>query len=252
MAKRSYANQDWTEAEIDEVLAEYRPVTIPVSISVEGGQRILSFAEVEKILRAAWTISLEPCWCRLKIKGCDAPVDVCVCVDEEAEVARDTRGGWEASLEEAMDALKLSHEAGLVHLAYDTPGKGMRSICSCCACCCHTLAAITRFGYDPAIVGHSDVIASYDESTCDQCGLCVTRCHFKAWAEIDGKVVHDAAKCAGCGVCASFCSTGSIEMVKRAGKKKEREKTQQNPSSAVTGRKPRSAEPPKRSKRKHP
>lgn len=219
MVERSRTNQDWTRAEIDEVLAEYRPVTVPVSISIEGRQRILCFEEVERILRKAKVISLEPCWCRLKIKGCDAPVNVCVCVDEEAEDAMTKRDGWRATLEEAMEALRLSHSAGLVHIAYDMPGKGMRSICSCCACCCHTLAAITRFGYDPSIVGHADVIAEYDERTCDQCGICVARCHFKAWSEQDGRVVHEESRCAGCGVCASFCPTGSINMVKREGRK---------------------------------
>lgn len=215
MVKRSHANQDWTEAEIDEVLAEYRPVTIPVSISVEGKQRVVGFEEAEKILMAAKTISLEPCWCRLKIKGCESPVDVCITVDAEAETAVAERHGRFVSPKEAMDALKRSHEAGLVHLAYDTPGRGMRAVCSCCACCCHTLAAITRFGYDPAIVGHSDVIASYEESTCDQCELCVTSCHFRAWSLNRERVVHDPARCAGCGLCASVCPTASIKMVKR-------------------------------------
>lgn len=225
MVERSYAGHDWTKAEIDEVLAEYRPVTVPVSISIDGKQRILNFDEVERILRAARIITLEPCWCRLKIKGCDGPIDVCICVDEEAELAITKRQGRKVTLEEAMEALKLSHEAGLVHIAYDMPTKGvMRSICSCCSCCCHSLAAITRFGYDPAIVGHSDVIAEYDESTCDQCGLCVTRCHFKAWSEVDGKVDHNPSKCAGCGVCASFCPTGSIKMVRRVGKNTPKKK----------------------------
>ena len=216
MAERGYENKDWTRAQIDEVLAEYIPVTVPVSISVKGKQKVLGFNEMEKLLKKAKLISLEPCWCRLKIKGCDGPIDVCVCVDKEAELAISKREGRKATYEEAMNALRRSHKAGFVHLAYETPGHEMRSICSCCACCCHTMAAITRFGYDPAIVGHADVIAVYSSENCNQCGLCVKRCHFKAWTNDGDKVLHNPDKCAGCGVCVSSCPTGSITLNKRA------------------------------------
>ena len=87
MLDRACENKDWTRTEIDDVLAEYKPVTVPVSISVEGKQKVLGFHELEKILKKAKLISLEPCWCRLKIEGCKGPIDVCVCVDKEAELA---------------------------------------------------------------------------------------------------------------------------------------------------------------------
>ena len=216
MAERTGDNKDWTHAEIDDILAEYKPVIVPVSISIEGKQRVLGFREMEKILKKAKLISIRPCGCRLKIEGCDGPIDVCVCVDKEAELAITESEGRKASYEEAMDTLRKTYKAGFVHLAFETPGHEIRSICSCCACCCHSMAAITRFGYDPAIIGHADVIAVYSSENCNQCGLCVKRCHFKAWT-IDGdKVLHNPEMCAGCGVCVSFCPTGSIKLDKRA------------------------------------
>jgi Pyruvate/2-oxoacid:ferredoxin oxidoreductase delta subunit len=205
---------EWTKDEIDEVLDYYKPITIPVSITIKGRQKVLGFSEVEKILRRAKLISLEPCWCRLKLKNCDGPVDVCICVDKEAELAISERDGWKATLEEAMAALKKTHKAGLVHLAYEFEGHEMRSICSCCACCCHTLAAITRFGYGD-IVGRADVVAAHNPSKCNDCKLCVSKCHFYAWDLVGEKVHHYPLKCVGCGVCASFCPTSSIRMVKR-------------------------------------
>ncbi|OGS42408.1 MAG: hypothetical protein A3K67_06770 [Euryarchaeota archaeon RBG_16_62_10] len=207
---------EWTEAEIDEILAEYKPITVPVSISVKGNQKILGFSEAEKILGKARLISLEPCWCRLKLKNCNGPIDVCICVDTEAEIAISERDGWKATLEEAMDALRRSHKAGLVHLAYETEGHEMRSICSCCACCCHTMAAITRFGYDGSTVEHADVIAVHDPAKCNDCQLCVKKCHFDAWNLVGDKVHHYSLRCGGCGVCASFCPKGAITMVKRS------------------------------------
>ncbi|MGD9962516.1 MAG: ATP-binding protein, partial [Thermoplasmata archaeon] len=206
---------EWTARDIDEILDELRPITIPVNVSVEGRQKIMGFEESERLLRKAKLISLEECSCRKRIKGCDSPLDVCLCMDKEAEEAIERRGAHETTLEVAMDALRRSHEAGLVHMAYETRGGPIDIICSCCSCCCHTLAAITRLGYDEAVVGHADVIAEMDPTLCDDCGVCVERCHFKAWAMEGDSVEFARAKCAGCGVCASSCPSGAIRLVKR-------------------------------------
>jgi ferredoxin len=207
---------EWTTAEIDEILDELRPIAVPVNISIEGRQRILSLNEARHILDSAKLISLERCSCREKIGGCDGPLDVCVCADDEAKEAIEKRGAWETDLETAMDALMRAHKAGLVHLAYETRTTGIINIiCSCCACCCHSLAAITRFGYDKEIIGHSDVIAVKDDSLCSNCGICVERCHFKAWGEVGDDVKLDQDRCAGCGVCASLCPEGAIRLEKR-------------------------------------
>lgn len=210
-----HPREEWTTKDIDEILDEFKVMTVPVSVSVEGRQRVLGYEESERLLKQARLISLEDCSCRMKIKGCDGPLDVCVCMDGEAEEAIEERGAHETTFEAAMDALRRSHEAGLVHLAYETKGRRIEIICSCCACCCHTLAAITRFGYDEAIIGHADVVATRDPRLCDGCGVCVTGCHFKAWFVKDGEIEHARGKCAGCGVCASSCPVGAITMVPR-------------------------------------
>ena len=117
-SKASSRKVEWTDAEIDGILDEVKPVTVPVSITVKGRQKILSFKECESLLRKARKISLEPCWCRLKIKGCTSPIDICVSMNREAELAVSERQGRQVSLDEAMEALKRGHRAGLVHLAY--------------------------------------------------------------------------------------------------------------------------------------
>jgi len=216
MNKERTIRSEWTTDRIGEMLDKYKPITIPVHISVSGKQKILGFSEAERILRKAKLISLERCSCRVERKNCDGPLDVCVCMDEEAEEALRDRNAWQTTFELAMDALRRAHKAGLVHLAYKTKGSRRISIiCSCCACCCHTLAAITRFGYNHEVVESADVIAVRDFSKCDACGTCVDRCHFDAWGMVGDDVHHYSLKCAGCGICASFCPTGAITMVKR-------------------------------------
>ncbi len=219
MARERTIRNEWTTEEIDDVLAVYTPITIPVSVSIEGGQKVLSLKEAERILKRAKLISLEPCWCRLKLKNCDGPIDVCICVDREAELAIKERQGRKVTLEEAMTALRRTHKAGLVHLAYEMKGHEMRSICSCCACCCHTMAAITRFGYQ-GVVKFSDKVARHDPALCTDCMVCVGKCHFDAWGVVGGKVHHYPLKCAGCGVCVAFCPKGAIKLNARPRAKK--------------------------------
>lgn len=216
MTKGREIKSEWTRADIDEMFDKYIPVTVPVSISITGKQKILGFSEAEKILRKAKKISLENCSCREERKNCEGPLDVCLCMDDEADEAMKERHAWLTTFDKAMDALERAHNAGLVHLAYESKKNGNISIiCSCCSCCCHSLAGITRFGYNPEIVASADVIAVRNPSKCNNCGVCVDSCHFFAWGLVGGEVHHYSMKCTGCGICASFCPAGAISMKKR-------------------------------------
>jgi len=206
---------DWTPEELEEILSEHKAVTLPVSITVEGRQKVVGFSEAESVIRKAGLIGIEDCWCRQKHGNCESPLDVCLTFDKEAEVAIAERGGRRATAEEALDALERSHNAGLVHLAFVRKGTEIFSICGCCSCCCHTMAAITRFGYDLGVVEKADVVAVHEPSTCKNCKLCVSRCQFDAWGIVGGKVRLYDLRCSGCGVCVSSCPTGSIHLVAR-------------------------------------
>ncbi|MDH4123069.1 MAG: 4Fe-4S binding protein [Thermoplasmata archaeon] len=212
---RRQSETEWTHEEIDDLLNEFRPITVPISITIQGKQRILAFDEVEKMLLKAKLISLVDCMCRSKIKGCDAPLDVCITLDEEAEESISKKNARQIEIDEALRALKRGHEAGLVHIAYEIEGKKIGAICSCCSCCCHSLAAITRLGYDRSVIEPAKMIASHNADSCDNCGDCVSRCHFGAWESIDGAVRHNPENCAGCGICASFCPSGAISLEQR-------------------------------------
>jgi len=167
---------DWTREELmKDYVTQMTPVTVPVNISIRGQQTVLDLSSVEEILRSAEVITLEDCGCRARWHKCDALLDVCLSLNNEAKDAM-KRGAKRISLAQALVTLKRSHEAGLVHLAFTFKGQEKPEvICSCCSCCCHSLSALVRFGIPDHVVA-SEYIASNNDETCDNCGTCVTRC----------------------------------------------------------------------------
>ncbi len=207
---------DWTPTELEKKLSNIKlAVTIPVNLRIEGTQRILDLSQMKQILNQAKLIAISDCSCRKRIRKCDAPLDVCFSLDERAAKLVEKGTAMRVSLEEALDALSRSHEAGLVHLTLTYQGKEKPEvICSCCSCCCHSLSGLIRFGMPDAVVA-SKYIASVNLEKCVTCGKCVSRCQFKArWME-NGEVTYDEKRCFGCGVCVSTCPTSAIVLVRR-------------------------------------
>jgi ferredoxin len=208
--------KDWTREHLEEhYIKKIIAVTIPVEVSFSGKQKILDLSELEMILRNAKVISQAECDCRKKMGNCIEPMDGCLCLDEEAIVEIEKYGGKQITVEEALDAMKRTHDAGLVHMAYVYHGNEKPwVICSCCRCCCHSLSAALRFGYSDHVI-FSEKIARRDSELCDDCGACQDRCQFQARTMQDGVLIFESEKCAGCGLCLSECPNEAISMVKR-------------------------------------
>jgi ferredoxin len=135
-------------------------------------------------------------------------------MDKEAETTIKSGGARVVSVEDALEALKRSHEAGLVHLAFTNKGDERPFIiCSCCSCCCHALSSLLRYNI-PAVT-ESEHIAFQDMGKCDGCGICVERCQFGARRLVGSKLVLDRAKCFGCGLCVTKCPNDAISLVER-------------------------------------
>lgn len=173
--------QDWTREELEnDILGKMQAVTIPVNISFKGGQKVLDLTQAEDILRKAEIISQEECWCRQNRGNCIEPMDGCLSLNDEARETIGKGRGSSITVEEALGALRRTHDAGLVHMAYTFTGKdSIGVICSCCSCCCHSLSAAVRFGYQEHIFG-SEKIAKQNREACTECGMCVERCQFGA------------------------------------------------------------------------
>lgn len=209
------AGKDWTKKEVKELVSELTAITVPVNVTIEGKQKILSMSQVERIVRASRNIAIIDCRCRVKVKGCDAPVDVCLCFDDEAKEQIESGDGRKASLSEALATLRRSNEAGLVHIAYANKGESKPFyICSCCSCCCHSFAAMQKFGFNDAVMS-SEMIAVQDGDLCNDCGDCVEKCHFKARMIKGDHLIFEREKCSGCGLCVTSCPSRAISLVSR-------------------------------------
>jgi NAD-dependent dihydropyrimidine dehydrogenase PreA subunit len=195
-------------------------VVVPVNTEIKKDQTVLNFDNVKKIVDASKKITVMDCSCRKDLKRCDAPVETCMTFDESAESilkSEDARirsyKPHPVSYEEAMEVLKKSAEAGLVHLAYidkDSKGK-IGTVCSCCSCCCENLGSILRFGMAPQLLKAS-AKSVRDSSRCENCGTCVDRCHFGARKMINGKLEYNQDRCLGCGLCVSTCPANAITL----------------------------------------
>jgi len=210
--------EDYTVEELEGIYSDIdHSVTVPVNVAIKSEHRVLDLTRMEEILRNARRIALLDCGCRTNYHNCEAPLETCVNLDHHADeaIAQGSNNAREATLEEALEALRASHEAGLVHLAYimegeDSPGL----ICSCCPCCCHTLAGLLRFGLAPHIL-KSDQISETDVGACTACGVCEERCPFGARRMSDGELLYYEKQCFGCGLCVSTCPIGAIRLVEK-------------------------------------
>lgn len=203
--------------DVAEAVGGYTATTIPVHVGIAVNQVVLNLQEAEALLRKAGSIALGPCECRTDDrKHCDAPVDVCLTLDNASKVAAELREGFRAiTVDEALAALRRSHDAGLVHLSYRKLGLDATLFCSCCSCCCWFLNTLRRFDYHDAIMESSHV-AEHVREHCVGCGLCVTRCPFGAWTHDSELPTLRPERCFGCGLCVSTCPAGAIAFIPRS------------------------------------
>ncbi len=209
---------DWTVEAIQEQRRDYlQTVTIPVHVKLELHHRVYDFQSVDAFLRRASKIVVQDCPCRTRRGHCDAPRDVCLLLDDRADVAlqRRDRRPREVTVLQAREALQRAHDAGLVLTSILRDGDAYpKTVCSCCSCCCYSLSGIVRFGLH-GLVEPSTKSAYTDPSTCTVCGVCVGRCHFAARTIREGVLAFDPAKCLGCGLCVSTCPAHAVSLIDR-------------------------------------
>ena len=193
----------------------YVAVTIPVYIDVDVEQTILSEQEAEEILCSAETIASGRCAYRTEAGKCDAPLDICIAVDGDAEeMLAKYEGFCVISREDALAALRVSHEGGLVHLAFRRGNGEITQLCSCRSCCWF-LDKPKGCDFGEAII-ESNYVGRHDRKAYVGCGNRIDRCHLTAWTpNSDGEPRLVTETCFGCGICVASCTANAISLEAR-------------------------------------
>ena len=207
---KDWTKQEWKQtAKLAESMMPTAPTRIvPVEAALEEKNQILHYENVKEIIEKARVIAVTPCTCRVADGACGQPVEVCLQLNRAADYAIKRETGREIDKAEAMDILRKSEEAGLVHVTMNTDSID-HYICNCCHDCCIGLQVI-RSDVGSKFVAPSRFQAYVDEDDCVGCESCLERCYFDALAMEDDKAVVNSDKCVGCGLCAVVCPSEAI------------------------------------------
>lgn len=185
---------------------------IPINEAIESKNQVLAYEDAVKMLANANNIAVTKCTCRLVMKKCNRPVDVCLQLNRGADYAIKRGTGRKIDVAEAREILEISEKAGLVHMT-ENKGRAGNVICNCCECCCIALPYLKN----PAtkgIVAPSRYQASVNEPLCTSCALCIDICPVKAiYLNGNASARINQEECLGCGLCARECPTNAITLV---------------------------------------
>ena len=190
---------------------------IPVGEAVPFDLEIFPYEKASQLLENARSWAVRDCICRVQQrlvgKGCDRPVEICLSF-APVEGAFDNRTVDRAiSKEEALQLLRLSEEAGLVH-STGNYRSGTSYICNCCTCCCGIMRGVAEFNI-PTAIARSDFLAVVDADLCIGCGDCIDRCQFGALTLPEALALIDEVRCMGCGLCTTACTSAALHLVRR-------------------------------------
>ena len=187
---------------------------IPVNKSIDTRSNVFSHDEVSEIINNADYIAIGGCACRISLKKCDKPTDVCILFGSIAKFLVKRNFAKHVDKAEALDALDRSEKAGLVHCCTNTK-ENAAVICNCCSCCCTILRGRSEFGFANTFVP-SRFTAFSDSTKCTGCETCIhKRCPAKAIDMIEKKAVVGENKCIGCGLCVTGCKFSAMRLIDR-------------------------------------
>lgn len=189
---------------------------IPVGRSIETEkQAVFPQHMMEKVIDDAKIIALAHCPCRiiysLRGRECEHPTEVCMKFNDLAKFIIDKGLAKEITKKEALDIIKLSEEAGLVHFVDNAEGD-IQHNCNCCGCACWNVGNIRRRKIPRDAIMATYFLRETDEDECTGCGSCVEICPVDALKLEDEIPRVDEEWCIGCGVCATVCPSGAIKM----------------------------------------
>lgn len=187
---------------------------VPVEKSLTPQSVAHPYEEVAHLIQTADYISLAQCACRVSVKKCDAPKDVCMIFGAPGKFIVSQGYAREIDKDEAMAVLDKAEEAGLVHTSNNSEDKAS-VICNCCPCCCTILRGKTELSH-PHAFATSAWVPEWDYNLCSHCGECADeRCPMDALSLIGDFLDIEENFCIGCGLCVSGCPEEALTLIKR-------------------------------------
>jgi electron transport complex protein RnfB len=192
------------------------PITrvLPVESAIDSRVEVMPFEVISKMLDRNETFALAECACRVSVEACQRPRDVCLIFDATGRFLIDRGFAREITKQEALDVVRRSEEAGLVHTTNNSQDR-LSLICNCCPCCCTILRGLTQL-QNPQAFAVSRWCSQVDANLCNGCGICEDeRCPVSA-IKVTGSVAEvDPERCIGCGLCVTGCDAEAIRLVQR-------------------------------------
>jgi len=170
---------------------------------------------METVVQQAKVFAVAHCPCRMAMRlrgrGCDHPLEVCLKFDDMAQYVIERGLAREITREEALEIIKKSEEAGLVHFVDNAIGD-IKHNCNCCGCACWNVGTIKRRKIPRDVLMATYFIRETEEDKCTGCADCVEVCPVDA-ITIDGDLARvDEEWCIGCGVCVAQCSNAAAKL----------------------------------------
>ncbi len=207
-----YFNRQVTREAYGSETKQYRYIPVGKAINREP-QAVFPVQLMEQVLANARRIAVAHCPCRVSYRlvgrGCEHPTEVCMKFDELADYVIDQGLARELSKEEALDVIRITEEAGLVHFVDNAEGN-IKHNCNCCGCACWNVGNIRRRKIPRDAIMATYFMRETDSEECTGCGKCAEICPVDAVQITDNVPVIDREWCIGCGVCATVCPTDAV------------------------------------------
>ncbi|MHA1250350.1 MAG: ATP-binding protein [Candidatus Helarchaeota archaeon] len=199
---------------------------IQVDATIQPQEQVMPYELVEDLINKRESFAVIPCQCRLIGELSGEPCEIassdmgCLVTGPAAEIMANF--GWAKLLtkEEALEYLKETEKAGLVHCASNSRGgEHLAFICNCCPCHCGALGPTKQFKIN--VVTPSNFRPQIDYDKCKICKTCVKKCPMEAitYSEsTEPQINFNPDVCIGCGICAYNCPTDAIALVKISNK----------------------------------